>query len=208
MSTSTSEPIRILGVTSHFNVEAFFGSILAATFRTSDPANMKKFLAVYLNAKPEAFDAAWQSQQQKIVATMNNDPLGAKDVEPGELHKIDSAEVQQSSGTNIDLAARAHSMLKLFHNMRAALHIPDQLPEKAPPSSGPGRNDAFGLLAASLLHAPQPYSPIKFGLVWNVEKRTWVHWDGNTKSPISRNLLASLGLVRRYMRNTPIWNSR
>jgi hypothetical protein len=194
MSTSTSEPIRILGVTSHFNVEAFFGSILAATFRTSDPANMKKFLAVYLNAKPEAFDAAWQSQQQKIVATMNNDPLGAKDVEPGELHKIDSAEVQQSSGTNIDLAARAHSMLKLFHNMRAALHIPDQLPEKAPPSSGPGRNDAFGLLAASLLHAPQPYSPIKFGLVWNVEKRTWVHWDGNTKSPISRNLLASLGL--------------
>src|SRR4029453_13278437 len=139
---------------------------------------------------------------------MKNDPLGAKDVEPGELHKIDSAEVQQSSGTNIDLAARAHSMLKLFHNMRAALHIPDQLPEKAPPSSGPGRNDAFGLLAASLLHAPQPYSPIKFGLVWNVEKRTWVHWDGNTKSPISRNLLASLGLVRRYMRNTPIWNSR
>jgi hypothetical protein len=37
-------------------------------------------------------------------------------------------------------------------------------------------------------------SPIKFGLVWNVEKRTWVHWDGNTKSPIARNLLASLGL--------------
>jgi hypothetical protein len=31
-------------------------------------------------------------------------------------------------------------------------------------------------------------------LVWNVDKRTWVHWDGNTKSPISRNLLASLGL--------------
>jgi hypothetical protein len=74
------------------------------------------------------------------------------------------------------------------------LHVPDQPPEKAPPSSGPGRNDAFGLLAASLLHAPQPYSPTKFGLVWNVDKRTWVHWDGNTKSPISRNLLASLGL--------------
>jgi hypothetical protein len=78
--------------------------------------------------------------------------------------------------------------------MRAALHVPDEPPKKAPPSSGPGRNDAFGLLAASLLRMPQPYSPIKFGLVWNVEKRTWVHWDGNTKSPISRNLLASLGL--------------
>ena len=27
-----------------------------------------------------------------------------------------------------------------------------------------------------------------------MDKRTWVHWDGNTASPISRNLLASLGL--------------
>src|SRR2546423_7322355 len=78
--------------------------------------------------------------------------------------------------------------------MRAALHVPDQPPEKAPPSSGSGRNDAFGLLAAGLLNLPQPYSPIKFGLVWNIDKRTWVHWDGNTKSPIARNLLASLGL--------------
>ncbi len=48
--------------------------------------------------------------------------------------------------------------------------------------------------SASLLHKPQPYSPIKFGLVWNIDQRTWVHWDGNTKSPIARNLLASLGL--------------
>jgi hypothetical protein len=193
-STSVSEPIRILGVTSHFDVETFFGSILAATFRSSEPASMKRFLAAYLNGEPRAFDRLWQSQEQKIVATMKNDPLGAKDVEPGELHKIDSIEVQQSFDPDIDLATRAHAMLKLFHNIRAALHVPDQPPEKAPPSSGPGRNDAFGLLAASLLYAPQPYSPIKFGLVWNVDKRTWVHWDGNTKSPISRNLLASLGL--------------
>jgi hypothetical protein len=78
--------------------------------------------------------------------------------------------------------------------MRAALHVPDQPPDKVPPASGPGRNDAFGLLSASLLNRPQPYAPIKFGLVWNVDQRTWVHWDGNTKSPIARNLLASLGL--------------
>jgi len=45
-----------------------------------------------------------------------------------------------------------------------------------------------------LLKSPQQYSPIKFGLVWNVGQRTWVHWDGNTRSPIARNLLASLGL--------------
>lgn len=102
--------------------------------------------------------------------------------------------IQQFDHGDIDLAAFAHSMIKLFHNMRAALHVPDQPPDKPPPQSGPGRNDAFGILSASLLNAPTPYAPIKFGLVWNVDKRTWVHWDGNTRSPISRNLLASLGL--------------
>jgi hypothetical protein len=30
--------------------------------------------------------------------------------------------------------------------------------------------------------------------VWNLEGRPWVHWDGNTRSPIGRNLLAALGL--------------
>jgi hypothetical protein len=193
-SKSVNQPIRVLGATSHFDVEKFFGSILAATFKTSDVANMKKFLGVYLNADSKTFDAAWQDQEQHIIAIMKEDPFGAKGVPPGELHKIDNVNVQQAFEPDIDLAVRAQAMLKLLHNMRAALHVPDQPPEKTPPSSGPGRNDAFGLLAAGLLNMPQPYSPIKFGLVWNVEKRTWVHWDGNTKSPIARNLLASLGL--------------
>src|SRR5260370_27494283 len=35
---------------------------------------------------------------------------------------------------------------------------------------------------------------MKFGRVWNLHKRTWVHWGGNTKSAIARHLLASLGL--------------
>ena len=35
-STEGSEPIRILGTTSDFNVEAFFGSVLGATFKTTD----------------------------------------------------------------------------------------------------------------------------------------------------------------------------
>jgi hypothetical protein len=78
--------------------------------------------------------------------------------------------------------------------MRAALHVPDQAPEKPPPASGPGRNDAFGLLSAVLFGQPQPYAPVKYGLVWNLDKRRWVHWDGNTQSALGRNLLASLGL--------------
>src|SRR5947209_14026357 len=108
--------------------------------------------------------------------------------------QIDNADVLQSFEPGVDLAARTTAMLRLFHNMRAALHVPDQPPEKAPPSSGPGRNDAFGLLAAVLFGTPQPYAPVKYGLVWNVNKRHWVHWDGNTQSALGRNLLASLGL--------------
>ena len=187
-------PMRILGTTSDFNVEALFGSVLVATFKTTDPENMKRFLSIYLGARPASFDAAWSAQEQKIVATMKDDPLGEKDIGPGELHAIASADLQPPFDGETDLASRAHAMLQLFHNIRAVLHVPDQPPDKPPPASGPGRNDAFGLLSASLLNSPQPYAPIKFGLVWNVERRTWVHWDGNTRSPIARNLLASLGL--------------
>jgi hypothetical protein len=204
-SSASANPISILGGTSHFNVEAYFGSVLVATFRTADPANMKRFVGAYLAAvDPDVDEGAqdllaeeWDKQKEKIEATMKADPGGSKGVEPGALHEIAPGALQlddESLEHEKDLAAFSHSILKLFHNMRAALHVPDQPPEKAPPSSGPGRNDAFGILSASLLNAPQPYAPIKFGLVWNVDKRTWVHWDGNTKSPIARNLLASLGL--------------
>jgi len=134
---------------------------------------MKKFLGIYLNAEAKTFDAKWQNQKQQILAIMRDDAFGAKRVPVGELHKIDYADVRQSFEPDVDLGARTTAMLKLFHNMRAALHVPDQPPEKAPPSSGSGRNDAFGLLAAGLLNLPQPYSPIKFGLVWNIDKRTW-----------------------------------
>src|SRR5436190_24005869 len=48
-SSTNKEPIRILGATSHFNVEAFFGSVLISTFKTSEPASMKVFLAAYFS---------------------------------------------------------------------------------------------------------------------------------------------------------------
>jgi hypothetical protein len=195
-STSSREPIRILGVTSHFDVETFFNSILLATFKTSEPANMKKFLDAYLVGNhqilKQPFDQLWAQQENQIVAMLQKDPFGAEGVQAGELHKLTDSDV--SIGTNPDLTRLAQTMVKLFHNIRATLHVPDKPPEKIPPASGPGRNDAFGILAAGLLNSPTPYAPIKYGLVWNVGKRTWVHWDGNTKSPISRNLLASLGL--------------
>jgi hypothetical protein len=195
-STSSKEPIRILGVTSHFDVETFFNSILLATFKTSEPANMKKFLDAYLvenhRSLKDPFEWLWRGHEKQIVAMLQKDPFGAEGVEPGELHKLTDSDV--SIGTNPDLTRLAQTMVKLFHNIRATLHVPDKPPEKIPPASGPGRNDAFGILAAGLLNSPTPYAPIKYGLVWNVGKRTWVHWDGNTKSPISRNLLASLGL--------------
>lgn len=199
----TSELI-VLGMTSQFDAEAFFGAVAIATFRTSEPADMKKFLSAYLaaNGSPDddaqkKFEAQWLRQEKEIAAALAADPVGAKDVAPGALQSLTEAELrfdQHRLAEGVDLAALSHSMLKLFHNMRAALHIPDQLPDHAPTPSGPGRNDAFGLLSAVLFHEPQPYAPVKYGLVWNVAGRPWVHWDGNTQSPLGRNLLASLGL--------------
>ena len=37
--------VRVLGMTAQFDVESFFGAVIVATFRTADPANMKRFLA-------------------------------------------------------------------------------------------------------------------------------------------------------------------
>ena len=198
----SDKPVRILGVASHFDAEAYFGAVTVAGFRTAQPENMKKFLLAYLNDSATekisqvSFDSAWSAQRQEIENAISADPAGSKGIAPGALHKIDSSEVRLN-GKKIDepdLAALSHSMLKLFHNMRAALHIPDQPPEKVPPPAGPGRNDAFGLLSASLFVAPQPPAPVKYGLVWNIANRKWVHWDANTRSPLGRNLLASLGL--------------
>jgi hypothetical protein len=204
VTTAGAAPVRVLGVTSHFDAEAFFGAVIVATFRTADPANMKKFLSAYLAASDPAagegaqefFAHQWQSQEQYIIATMADDPSGSKGLVPGALHSFSptALRLEKHNLDSVYLPTLSHSMLQLFHNMRAALHVPDQPPDKAPPASGPGRNDAFGLLSAALFGAPQPYAPVKYGLVWNVENRHWVHWDGNTQSPLGRNLLAALGL--------------
>ncbi len=103
-SSASADPIQILGGTSHFDVEAFFGSVLVATFKTSDPANMKKFLAAYLAASDSAsgeqgqkvFEAAWQRQEEKIIGAMKADPFGAKEVNAGDLHRIENEEVRGS----------------------------------------------------------------------------------------------------------------
>ena len=198
-------PVRILGVTSLFDAEAFFGTLIVATFRTADPANMERFLAAYLAVNDPVdgermqgvFATEWQRQKSKIVTAMADDPSGSEGLAAGALHPISGDELRLDHrllATGLDLAALAHSTLQLFHNMRAALHFPDQPPDKAPPASGFGRNDAFGLLSAALFGVPQPSAPVKYGVVWNLDQRHWVHWDGNTQSPLGRNILAALGL--------------
>ena len=88
-SSGGKGPIRILGATSHFNVEAFFGAVLVATFKTSEPASMKLFLNSYF-AGPEnptskegsMLDRAWEAQQASITERMAADPFGSKEVAP------------------------------------------------------------------------------------------------------------------------------
>jgi hypothetical protein len=101
-SISYSQPIQILGVTSHFNVEGFFGSVLVATFKTSDPENMKRFLRNYVSDTEKVHgdhaetvvNAAWKKQEEKILAVMKTDPFGANDGAPDDLHKIEPADAK------------------------------------------------------------------------------------------------------------------
>jgi len=208
-SASGHGRVRVLGMTSLFDSEGFFGAIVISGFRTADPANMKKFLAAYLDEsdpsahattraqRQQALARAWDVQAAAISTALNADPAGAAGAGPGGLQTLSAADLQlsaQSLAANQDLAHLSVSMLKLFHNIRTALHVPDQPPTKLPPPSGPGRNDAFGALSASLFASPQPAAPVKYGLIWNVQHRSFVHWDGNTRSPLARNLLAAVGL--------------
>lgn len=197
-------PVRVLGATSHFDVEAFFGALTVATFRPGDPTAMLPFLRAYLAAAPDGDDATaqallragWVREERAIVPAIMSDPTGSAGVAAGGLHVIpaDDLNLDRARLERGDVLSVVRATLRLMHNVRAGLHIPDQIPAVLPPASGPGRNDAFGLLALSLFGAPQPYAPAKFGVVWNLADRRWVHWDGNTESPISRNLLAALGL--------------
>src|SRR5205823_4778086 len=43
-----AQPQVVLGMTSQFDAEAFFGAVIVSTFRTADPSNMKKFLSAWL----------------------------------------------------------------------------------------------------------------------------------------------------------------
>jgi mono/diheme cytochrome c family protein len=201
IETAAGAPVHVLGATSHFDAEAFFNAILGATFRTADPASLRRFVVAYAAAGDPAAgplaERAWQAQAATLAAAVAADPLGAKDVAPGALHAIAPADVALDRAAlerGADLVPTVRALLRLFHNMRAAVHVPDAIPAALPPPSGPGRNDAFGLLSLELLGTPRPYAPVKYGIVWNLEGRPWVHWDGNTRSPMGRNLLAALGL--------------
>jgi hypothetical protein len=68
-------PVRVLGMTSHFDAEAFFGSVIVATFRTASPTNLHRFLQAFLvesdpgsgQSGQELLESAWQRQEQAIA---------------------------------------------------------------------------------------------------------------------------------------------
>jgi len=202
--------VRVLGTTGHFDAEAFVGAVIVAGFKTADPENMARFLTEYVcrddpssptvrDLAPARLATELARQRDAIAAAIADDPSGAKGLAPGAFADVAPADVALSRASfagdaTVDLARAARTFLRLFHDMRAALHVPDQPPAKAPPASGPGRNDAFGLLSMELFQSPVEYSPVKYGIVWNAGARPWVHWDGNTRSALGRNVLAALGL--------------
>ncbi|MFO1499769.1 MAG: hypothetical protein U1G07_15475 [Verrucomicrobiota bacterium] len=85
-SADGKQRVRVLGMTSHFDAEGFFGALLGATFRTADPDNMKKFMAAYLTendpehaaAAQDRFFAEWERQEPKIIDALKAAATGGK----------------------------------------------------------------------------------------------------------------------------------
>lgn len=197
--------VRVIGAASHFDNEAFFGSVIVATFQTADPANMRAFLRnYYAVCEPQATAAARDAlaselaaQSEQIASAVAAQLTSEKTDGGARLYELDAGTLTLNDAylkSSRDLSRVATSVLRLFHNMRAALHVPQQPFDKLPPASGPGRNNAFGVLSLALFGEPTVYAPVKFGIAWNLHDRAWVHWDGNTRLPLIRNLAASLGL--------------
>src|SRR5262245_40171605 len=94
-------PVRVLGATAHFDVEAFFGALTVATFRTADPNAMLPFLRAYLAAAPGGDDAtaqamltaAWLRQERAVVPAITADPTGVAGAGPGGLHPLTGADL-------------------------------------------------------------------------------------------------------------------
>lgn len=178
--------VRVVGSPATFDVYAFSGALAVSMARTTEPANMLKFLAAYMPAARDRIEARKQAIQGAVAA----DPLTSKGMAPDALHDILPAALESK-----DPLVVAHAMLRVLHNMRTALHLPEQLPPPVPTIPGPGRTDAFGVLSAALLRVPTGFdAPVKYGVLWNLDRRAWVHWDGNNRDPLSRNVQATLGL--------------
>src|SRR5262249_44917082 len=123
--------VRVLGMTGQFDAEAFFGAVIVATFKTADPANLKRFVSEYLRASAPAASPAdqtrlhrqWQSQQQAITQALAAEAATAKELPAGTLQPIAEGALRLDHETLAkgapDLAAFSRSVLRLFHNMRA-----------------------------------------------------------------------------------------
>lgn len=199
-------PVRVMGGTGQFDAGAFFNAVVAASYLTPAPVNMEKFLHAYLDAAdpsagPEAHKLladSWKRQRTAIQQLITADPGGGKGAGAGNLHPLTAAELRldyKRLATKDDLVAVVRSMLRLFHNMHVALHLPDAPPTSALPPPGPGRNDPWMILSLTLLGIPtDAYAPVKFTPIWDVDQRIWVHADGNNRDTIARNLIATLAL--------------
>jgi mono/diheme cytochrome c family protein len=197
-------PILVIGKPSRLDIYAFSGAVAVSLLRTSSPEGMIAFLPHYLRAggAGEEAEALLEKEVERrkdaIAAAVAADPFGSKSIAPGELHEIapESLELDLTRlEGGMDLVPLSEALLRLFYNMRTALHIPEELPGPVPTLPGPGRTDAFGTLARAFFAFPARLeAPVKFGIVWDLEDRKWVHWDGNNDQPLARNLGAAFGL--------------
>lgn len=178
--------VRIIGPPAAFDVYAFSGALAVAMARTTEPENMAKFLGTYLSSARARIDARANAIRSAVTA----DPMTSKGMAPDTLHVIAAADLESE-----DPLVVTRAVLKTLYNMRTALHLPEQLPPPLPTLPGPGRTDAFAVLSVGLLATPARFdAPVKYGFPWNLDRRTWVHWDGNNRDPLTRNVEATLGL--------------
>ena len=193
-------PMLVYGPAGTFNVFDFLGAVAVAMVRTQEFDTLARFLEHYLD-DAEALPYLKHElirQGEAIRAAIAEDPFGSKGMQPRELHDIEPYDLDLT-GRRVrrgdDLVPAVQALLRLFHNVRACAGLPEELVDTGATAPGPGRTDAFGVLAIGLLgQVPEASAPVKYGILFNLDRRDWVHWDGNNNNPLGRNVAAVLGL--------------
>jgi hypothetical protein len=218
VNNSTGSEVRlVLGKPGKIAVDFLYKNIIINLREAREVKSMEKFLMAYLEVenpglsheKRDLFEKMLVEQEAALKEVIDEDPNGSKGVGAHDFHSILASELElvpKDIEEKRDLRPLVKSLLRLFHNVRVSLHIPDEGDQSFQFKSGSGRGDIFGLMAYSLSGTKGIEAPSKYGVVWNLKKRSWINWDASSDDLQGSCLMKAFALGAPFQNGKPLFD--